>query len=137
MHNTGASRYAAADAFSLLTYSPRSALSQEQFRQNIMQMREQARTSLLSLPWQSQPASPRQGPQMLDRDYAASENSQTGLAQHAAPMQSSTLRNELSDNGLEDDSMEDWRQQSMGQQQRGPGPQRGMSRPGQGVMKRI
>jgi len=68
---------------------------QEMFRQNIMQMREQARTSLLSLPWQSQPTSPRQVSHDLGRDYPASESSQTPML-HAAS-QPSGLRNEFSD----------------------------------------
>jgi len=69
---------------------------QEQFRQNIMQMREQARTSLLSLPWQS---SGDQGP-----PYPASENSQTPIL-HAAATPSG-LRNEFSDGGYDDTSID-------------------------------
>lgn len=75
---------------------------QEQFRQNIMQMREQARTSLLSLPWQSQPASPRNysGANLEEYNNNKDFNSITPMLHAAA--QPSGLRNEFSDNGSED-----------------------------------
>ncbi|KAG9004993.1 hypothetical protein FRB90_010630, partial [Tulasnella sp. 427] len=78
---------------------------QEQFRQNIMQMREQARTSLLSLPWQSQPNSPRNySGANLNDEYSNNKefNSNTPMLHAAA--QPSGLRNEFSDNGYDDES---------------------------------
>lgn len=71
---------------------------QEQFRQNIMQMREQARTSLLSLPWQDKDQSRTPG-----GEYPPSETSQTPML-HAAS-QPSGLRNEFSDNPYDDPSL--------------------------------
>ncbi|KAG8864505.1 hypothetical protein FRB96_005008 [Tulasnella sp. 330] len=70
---------------------------QEQFRQNIMQMREQARTSLLSLPWQD-----KQDQSRTMGDYPPSENSQTPML-HAASHPSG-LRNEFSEGNPYDDS---------------------------------
>ncbi|KAG9006385.1 hypothetical protein FRB94_000849 [Tulasnella sp. JGI-2019a] len=73
---------------------------QEQFRQNIMQMREQARTSLLSLPWQDKD----QARGNTERgDYAPTENSQTPML-HAASHPSG-LRNEFSEGGYDDPSV--------------------------------
>jgi len=60
---------------------------QAAFRQNILQMKEQARASLLSLPWQSGANTPR-------GDYAASEHSHTPMI-----AKGSGLRNEYSDGG--------------------------------------
>lgn len=79
---------------------------QEQFRQNIMQMREQARTSLLSLPWQSQPASPRNysGANLDEYGNNKDFNSNTPMLHAAA--QPSGLRNEFSENGFDNESRE-------------------------------
>jgi cbb3-type cytochrome oxidase subunit 3 len=62
---------------------------QEAFRQNILQMREQARASILSLPWQSGQNTPR-------GDYAASE------ASHSYNPKGSALRNEYDGGGYYD-----------------------------------
>lgn len=80
---------------------------QEAFRNNILSMREQARASLLSLPWQSgQPGVPRGG---AFTDYPASETSQTGMLHAAA--NPSGLRNTFADaeyeNNSQGSSMED------------------------------
>jgi len=64
---------------------------QEQFRQNIMQMREQARTSLLSLPWQDKQD------QTLSSRKLEEDGSQTPML-HAASHPSG-LRNEFSEVG--------------------------------------
>ncbi|KAG8951948.1 hypothetical protein FRC03_012293 [Tulasnella sp. 419] len=67
---------------------------QETYRQNILQMREHARSSLLSLPWQQQRGDSK-------GEYAASESSHTGMM-HAAS-QPSGLRNGFSDSMYDDD----------------------------------
>jgi len=111
---------------------------QEQFRQNIMQMREQAQTSLLSLPWQSQNPSPRQNPNnTLDRDYPPSEHSQTPIL-HAA-QQPSGLRKEYSEQGYYDTMDKDSGEESlvMKAAPRGTGGQRRPPQQQQSSARRI
>ncbi|KAG8899265.1 hypothetical protein FRB99_006832 [Tulasnella sp. 403] len=85
---------------------------QEQFRQNIMQMREQARGSLLSLPWQGQPSSPQSRSGPIDSGvYSPSDTSPTPMLYAAS--QPSGLRNGFSDNGFDDDKEEGSMEESL------------------------
>jgi len=82
---------------------------QEAFRNNILAMREQARASLLSLPWQSGNNGSRGG--FRDQDFSMSEVSQTpmpyGSGNNGGNSKTSGLRHAFSDRDNDGDSMEE------------------------------
>lgn len=80
---------------------------QEAFRNNILYMREQARASLLSLPWQSGNNGSRGG--FRDQDFPEASPSQTpyGSGSNGGHSRTSGLRHVFSDRDDDADSMEE------------------------------
>ena len=95
--STGASRYENSPERPLVTEAH--FLSQNAFHQNLMQMRETARASIIS-PNQNGISSARST--IYSRDGALSDESQAPIMQNAAPKASSGLRNYLTEDNSSD-----------------------------------